>query len=266
MSQRSSSRPQSRRSQSSGSNRSRRSPQCKPKPSQKDVIIQREQEKVTKAIHGLQTTTETSTTFTTARANVIRSNFNSLKGAISPLCVQKRPRDPKDPQTANKKQKTAPTPCLTVLKPQPIQMKFPPHPDNEHDRSTDWYRNEFRKLFARIRRFSIDCFGLHDLNQHPDLDPWKAGFSKEFVSYVEMVSDPDPAYGGWGSFLKDTNQRQWLIMAILTRILMIKVFGADLWGADVEEKNLLLAIERTFIGGDGKRTPNHSEDYGYANP
>jgi hypothetical protein len=68
-----------------------------------------------------------------------------------------------------------------------------------------------------------------------------------------MVADEDPCSGGWDPLLKDTIQRQWLIVAILARIIIVKIFSTDLWGAGTEEKDLIFGIERAFLGGDGRR-------------
>jgi hypothetical protein len=206
------------------------------------------------------------TKYTVERAKIVEENFVSLVNATSdfPITIsdmqqrgRKRQRDSidrkSDPQVPaapkTKKQKTVPTPCLTKLQPQPLQMVFQPHPDE--DRSNGWYRNEFRKLFSRIETFACEHFGVHDVSKNDNLEPWTLNFSPEFLRYVEVVADEDPYSGGWDPLLKNTIQRQWLVVAILSRIIVVKVFSTDLWGADEEEKDLILGIERAFLGGDG---------------
>jgi hypothetical protein len=138
---------------------------------------------------------------------------------------------------------------LSTLKPQPLQFQFPIHPEKE--RSNEWFQNEFRKLFNRLEAFSREYFGLHDLEEGEFHQPWAAGMTPEFLNYVEMVSDADPELGDWDQLLRSTKQRQWLIMAVLFRILEVKILSMDLWGADKEEKKLLFGIERAFLTREG---------------
>jgi hypothetical protein len=142
-----------------------------------------------------------------------------------------------------------PSVCLSKLRPQPLRFQFPPHPDE--DRSNVWYQNEFRKLFNRLDDFAREYFGLHDLDEKKFHEPWAAGMTPEFVRYVEMVAEEDPELYGWDNLLRDTKQRQWLIVAVLVRILEVKIFGTDLWGADKEEKKLLFDLERAFVQREG---------------
>lgn len=149
----------------------------------------------------------------------------------------------------------APLPCLSKLKPQPLQFQFPPHPDE--DRSNSWYQNEFRKLFHRMDAFALHYFGLHDLESEGDFhQPWAAGMGSEFVSWVKLVAEPDPESGGWDALLRNTKQRQSLVIAILMRVIQVKILDADLWGADKHEKKLLLAIEHAFLKREGRHRMN----------
>jgi hypothetical protein len=204
-----------------------------------------------------------------------RSSSTSGQGAYhspTPLHRRKRQREEEEPGASDevddnpvtaerqrriKRLKTAtqiglpaPSPCLSKLQPQPLQFQFPFHPDG--DRSNVWYQNEFRKLFNRMDAFAQKYFCLHDLESEGKFhEPWAAGMTPEFVNWVEMVAEPDPGLGGWDTLLRNTKQRQWLIVAILMRIIQVKVLNADLWGADKEEKNLLFANERAFIRREG---------------
>jgi hypothetical protein len=138
---------------------------------------------------------------------------------------------------------------LKTLQPQPLQYIFEGHP--HEDRSDDWFIEQFRHLSLRINKFSRDYFGLHDLDEGEFHQPWAAGMTPEFIRHVEEVAEADPADGGWDKLLRNTVQREWLISAIIMRILEIQVFSADLWGADAEEKELLLSLERAFITSEG---------------
>jgi hypothetical protein len=138
---------------------------------------------------------------------------------------------------------------FATLRPQPLQFLFPAHP--HEDRSDEWFIAQFRKLFRRISRFAHDYFGLHDIDAGEFHQPWAAGMAPEFLRYVEQVAEADPMISSWDKLLQDTAQREWLIVAVLTRILEIHVFGADLWGADTQEKELLLGLERALLTREG---------------
>jgi len=139
---------------------------------------------------------------------------------------------------------------LATLRPQPLRLSFPPHPAD--DRSDAWFVEEFRKLFRRMDRFAQDYFARHDLDEGEFHQPWAADMSPEFLRYVEQVAEADPAVGGWDNLLRDTVQRKWLIVAVIMRILEVKVFGADLWGADAEEKEVLLGLEKALLTREGR--------------
>jgi hypothetical protein len=138
---------------------------------------------------------------------------------------------------------------LATLQPQPLQLQFDLHPDA--DRSDSFFVDEFRKLFRRIFNFSQAFFGIHNLDEGEFHQPWVANLAPEFVSYVEQVAESDPAVGGWEDLLRDTQQRRWLIVAVIMRILEVQVFQTDLWGADQQEKELLLGIERALLTREG---------------
>lgn len=146
-----------------------------------------------------------------------------------------------------------PPECLADFRPQPLQFEFPPHPDE--DRSDHWYIEEFRKLYVRLDRFCHDFYGAHDLDEGEFHQPWAIGMTPEFLRYVEQVAEADPELGGWNKLLRDTTERKWLVMAVLTRILEAHVFGADLFGADAEEKQLIFQVDRALITREGKLFP-----------
>ena len=138
-----------------------------------------------------------------------------------------------------------------TLQPQPLQFNFRSHP--AEDRSDEWYIQQFRRLFRKLHDFAHDYFGLHDIDQGHFHQPWAAGMTPEFLRYVEDVATPDPMVGGWDPLLQNTIQREWLIVGIIMRILEIQVFGADLWGAEPQEKELLLGLERALLNREGDR-------------
>lgn len=107
---------------------------------------------------------------------------------------------------------------------------------------------------------------MHDLLAYGQEfhEPWY-GIEKglkstpEFLIWAEQVAEEDPEMDGWDGVLRDTNQRKWLVMGILMRVLRVKVFDGDLWGAEEEERKLLLGIERALLGPnrEGKSLSRH---------
>lgn len=146
-----------------------------------------------------------------------------------------------------------PLPDFPTLNPQPIQSVFPQHPLG--DRSDEWFVNEFRKLFRRIEKFLDEYFCIQNLDEGEFHQPWAINHTPEFLNYVLQVAEQDPEQGGWDKMLRDTNQRKWLLMGMLMRILEVKVFGGDLWGATKEEKELMFGLEKALIAQEGPSSP-----------
>jgi hypothetical protein len=135
-----------------------------------------------------------------------------------------------------------------TLRPQPLQFNFQPHP--LQDRSDEWFIDQFRRLFQRIQIFAHGYFGLHDIDGESH-QPWAAGMTLEFIRHVEDVAVDDPMAGSWDNLLQNTVQREWLIVAVVMRVLEIHVFGAYLWGANPEEKDFLFGLERALFTREG---------------
>ncbi len=73
----------------------------------------------------------------------------------------------------------------------------------------------------------------------------------EFVTWAEQVAEPNPHLGSWDNLLRETGQRKWLIMGILMKIIKVKVFDVDLFGASKEQAELLHGLSRAFVGREG---------------
>jgi hypothetical protein len=146
-------------------------------------------------------------------------------------------------------------PDLPMLNPEPLQLEFPQHPIR--DRSDEWFVHEFRKLFRQIETFFDEYFCLQNLDDGETYEPWAVNHTPEFLNYVLLVAEQDPEQGGWDKVLRDTAQRKWLLMGVLTRILEVKVFDEDLWGATKEEKDLLFAIEKALFTQEGTSSFSH---------
>lgn len=141
-----------------------------------------------------------------------------------------------------------PAPSLPDLNPQPVQFDFPQHQIEEMP--DEWFVEAFRLLFRRIEKFFDEYFCTQDLEGEYH-QPWALKHTPEFLNYVLQVADQERGQGGWDALLRDTKQRKWLLMGILMKILMVKVFDEDLWGANKEEKELMFAIEKATFTQEG---------------
>ena len=140
---------------------------------------------------------------------------------------------------------------LANLAPQPLRISYKPHP--LEDCSDAWYTEMFRRLFRQTDKFVTRYFGVHDLDAGKFFEPWGAGMTDEFVTWAEQAAEPDlnTGTGTWDDLLRETRQRKWLVMGVLMRILTVKVFEVDLFGASKEQGELLHGISRALVGREG---------------
>jgi hypothetical protein len=143
---------------------------------------------------------------------------------------------------------------LAKLAPQPLRISYKPHP--LEDRSDAWYTEMFRRLFRQTDKFATRYFGVHDLDAGEFFEPWAAGMTGEFITWAEQVAESDPnlGTGSWDDLLRDTMQRKWLVMGILMKIVRVKIFEVDLFGAGKEQAELLHGLSRAFVGREGTAT------------
>ncbi|KAF4635007.1 hypothetical protein G7Y89_g3089 [Cudoniella acicularis] len=149
---------------------------------------------------------------------------------------------------------------LVTRNPQPIQIHYEQQPLK--DRDDNWFVGMFEKLFDQTSNFAEKFFLIHDLNSEDWYQPWAQKFSPEFLHWTRQVAeeDPSPGNGSWDDLLRDTTQRKYFVMAILVRIFHEMIFNIDLWGADPQQKELLLGIDRAFFNREGfARTALRSE-------
>lgn len=132
---------------------------------------------------------------------------------------------------------------------QPIQTPYAIH--ETFDIADEWFVGQFRMLFRKIERLFDEYFCIHDLDEGEFYQPWAANHAPEFLDYVLHVAEPDPNGGGWDKILRDKNQRKWLLMGVMWTILENKVFNADLWGANQQEKELMFSIEKATFTNEG---------------
>lgn len=138
---------------------------------------------------------------------------------------------------------------LDQLNPTPIQLPFLRHPLT--DRPDEFFLSRFQSLFHRLQSFSLIHFGITDIDKGDFYQPWAANLGTEFTAYVEQIAVADPATGGWDGLLRNSRQRALLVMAVIMRVLEIRVFGAELWGANEEQSMMLREAERAFLESEG---------------
>jgi hypothetical protein len=78
-----------------------------------------------------------------------------------------------------------------------------------------------------------------------NLGPW-VQMSSEFLRYSMMVAEPDDSLGDWNRTLFNGNERQYLLVGILARVLEAKVFRELLFGASADQKKQLEDLEMSF--------------------
>jgi len=153
------------------------------------------------------------------------------------------------PLPMNRIAQVQPTVDLAQLAPQPLRISYKAHP--LEDQTDAWYTEMFRRLFRQTSRFVYHYFDVHELSAGEFFEPWAANMTPEFVAWAEQVAEPDPNMGTWDDLLRESVQRKWLVMAILMKILRVKVFDADLFGANQEQGELLHGLSRALVGREG---------------
>ena len=131
----------------------------------------------------------------------------------------------------------------------PVRIKY--HPLPLKDRNDQWYAALFRRLFTDVAKFVDDYFIQHNLALEEFYQPWALKWSPEFIFWAKEVAEYDPWIGSWDELLRNSSERKWFLVAVIVKILKVKVFDADLWGANQQQKDLLLAIERSMFQREG---------------
>jgi hypothetical protein len=143
-----------------------------------------------------------------------------------------------------------------------VQEQTPPasiHSQHQSDgsgfssmyRTDEWFRDEFGRLYDQVVNF-VDIFfcQFDDMPLESSLSPW-IEMSSEFVRYSTMVAEPDGSLGDWNRILLERNERRYLIVGILARIIEAKIFGELLFGASTGQKKQLEDLERSSIEVEG---------------
>ncbi|KAH7403169.1 hypothetical protein BKA64DRAFT_776521 [Cadophora sp. MPI-SDFR-AT-0126] len=169
---------------------------------------------------------------------------------------RKRRRSDEDDRKNTKKARLYANPSLqiqppidiTKLAPLPLRITYPPHPTT--DRPDTWFIHNFQQLYRQISAFCTTYYGLHDIPLTDE--PWeKCKVTPEFLKWAEMVAEPEPRMGCWDELLRDRRLRKWFVMAVLVRVLRVKVFEELLFGGTREQVLLMHQVDRAFLGREG---------------
>lgn len=138
---------------------------------------------------------------------------------------------------------------ITTLCPLPLRMTYPAHPST--DRPDTWFTSNFASLYRQIETFCSTYYSLHSIPLTDE--PWsKCKMTPEFIKWAEMVAEPEPRMGCWDELLRDTGMRKWFVMAVVVRVLRVKVFGVEIFGGTGEQRDLMHQVDRAFLGREGE--------------
>jgi len=115
----------------------------------------------------------------------------------------------------------------------------------------EWFRDEFKRLYDQVANFVVIFFcQFDDIPLESNLSPWTE-MSSEFLRYSAMVAEPDDSLRDWNRMLLERNERRYLLVGVLARILEVKVFGELLFGGSKGQKKQLEDLERSSIEVEG---------------
>ncbi|KFZ15199.1 hypothetical protein V502_05719 [Pseudogymnoascus sp. VKM F-4520 (FW-2644)] len=125
-------------------------------------------------------------------------------------------------------------------------LKFPRHADDpQPDKFFDHLFSEANKI---VTSFVLDNFGGFDIK--PDELEWKHPWNEMnasplFIGLAEVVEDADPDDPRvWDSLLYDENKRTMMIMGMIARIFIDKLFSPLLFGCTANQATMLNALEK----------------------
>jgi hypothetical protein len=150
-----------------------------------------------------------------------------------------------------------------------LQMNFGHHP---HEYTDDQYEDAFINLDSLVVNFSRKFFGVkynirgmlleNDSKDTPVRTErarlqhallWQS-FSPELMNYIELVAIGDcgtKSDRNWDSLLTNSEEREWLIAAIVNKIIEVKIFSQLLWGATEDQLRALDGADKSLWQAEG---------------
>lgn len=141
-------------------------------------------------------------------------------------------------------------------------------PDGEAD--SVWYENMYSHLYLRASGVAKEFFGYGDLPASAGgggkgLVWLDAGFSTEFMWFVEQVAMQDNRAGGWDELLVKQLHRTCLVTGVIGKALETCVFDDLLFGADETQKKMLEGQDECTLDLEGMFShgcPESSGEFG----
>lgn len=122
------------------------------------------------------------------------------------------------------------------------------HPVVDYDNK--FYDVKFNMLWLMINDFAKRAFGNAGDN-HSFRWTWHHDMSPEFSRFVEMVATSDTTSTNWVNLIDYDGPRQYLVAAVLAKIVAIYVFSELLFGATKEQSQHLKEQDRAMLSHDG---------------
>lgn len=119
------------------------------------------------------------------------------------------------------------------------------------DLPDEFYESHFNTLFGNVYSLVQGAFCPSNKAQAPKVSPWVREYSKEFLTYVQLVAHPDARAGKWERLLSDKAERACLLTAVIFKVLDTNVFSHLLFGASSEHEALLRSSDAALIDAEG---------------
>jgi len=206
-----------------------------------------------------------------AADGVLPNNLDPRKYAYQPLSEAARRRQvnagimentyvPRPAKLAWIEKKFVPMSLRDLDDYHPTRLQFLfPHP--KEDRSDGWFQNLIHDLFLRVASFSYDYFGRdHIFPWGYREDPWAEKLSPHFIGLASQIARADPRRGSWALLLVSGQERAYLVMGVISKILDASVFSQLLFGvsdegaAGTSNRATLEAMDKTMLQQEGGMT------------
>ncbi|KAK4032630.1 hypothetical protein C8A01DRAFT_50618 [Parachaetomium inaequale] len=128
----------------------------------------------------------------------------------------------------------------------------------EGELPSDWYEMVYLHMFVKVGELVRGYFGYGDVPGSEvggggrEGRVWlEAGFSEQFMWFVEKVAMQDNNAGGWDALLTKKVLRECLVTGVIGKVLETAVFDELLFGADEVQKRMLEAQDECTLQFEG---------------
>lgn len=144
-------------------------------------------------------------------------------------------------------------------RPKDSTVEFPKHRSLNfgslhEDKPDEFYELHYSKIYVEIYELVDKIFsGSRIRPQGFKTSLWNGQYPSRAISLVEMLAWPDDSNHHWDMLLRDRRERSFLIQAVIMKFLDLQVFSSLLFGASVQQDNVLRAEDSGLIQTEGKR-------------